>query len=81
MVGYCDSYCGACEIYQGKIKQAVENPRRISAYGFDKTMPELAKWEPAFQHYTEFEKVMDGLVKIFGKQHASEQQIEKQHYY
>ena len=29
-------------------------------------MPDLAKWEPSFEHYGEFKQVMDGLVKIFG---------------
>lgn len=67
MVGYCGLYCGACGIHQGRIKQAVENLRKIiSAYGFDKIATELANWEPAFQHYTEFEKVLDGFVKVFG---------------
>lgn len=67
LVGYCGLYCGACGIYQGKIKQAVENLRKIiSTYGFDKITSELAKWEPAFQHYTEYEKVLNGFVKIFG---------------
>ena len=67
LVGHCGLVCGACGIYQGKITQAVENLRRvIRAYGFDKMAPELAKWEPAFQHYAEFENVMDGFVKIFG---------------
>lgn len=68
LMGYCGLYCGACGIYQGKIKQAVENLRKIiSYYGFDKITSELAKWEPAFHHYREFENVMDGLVKIFGE--------------
>jgi len=68
LVGYCGLYCGACGIYQERIKQAVENLRNvIGVYGFDKIMPELAKWEPAFQHYAEFEGVMNGLVKIFGE--------------
>jgi len=67
LIGHCGLFCGACGIYQGKITQAVENLRRvIGAYGFDKMAPELAKWEPAFQHYAEFENVMDGFVKIFG---------------
>lgn len=67
LVGYCGLYCGACGIYQGRIKEAVENLRKvIGAYGFNKIAPELANWEPAFQHYTEFEKVLDGFVKIFG---------------
>jgi hypothetical protein len=67
LVGYCGLYCGACGIHQGRIKQAVENLRKIiSAYGFDKIATELANWEPAFQHYTEFEKVLDGFVKVFG---------------
>jgi hypothetical protein len=30
-------------------------------------MPELAKWEPSFQYYSEFEKVMGGLVRLFGE--------------
>jgi len=68
LVGYCGLYCGACGIRQGKIKQAVENLRKvIGAYGFDKIAPELVKWEPAFQHYAEFEKVMDSWVKLFGE--------------
>lgn len=67
-MGYCGLYCGACGIYQGKIKQAVENLQKvIKAYGFDKITPELAKWEPAFQHYAEYEKVLEGWVKIFGE--------------
>jgi superfamily II helicase len=67
LIGYCGLYCGACGIYQGRIKYAVENLQKvIGTYGFDKIMPELAKWEPSFQYYPEFEKVMDGLVKLFG---------------
>jgi len=67
LVGHCGLYCGACGIHQGRIKQAVENLRKIiSAYGFDKSTSELAKWEPALQHYTEFENVMDGFAKLFG---------------
>jgi len=73
LIGYCGSYCGACGIYQGRVKQAVENLRKIiSYYGFDKMTADLAKWEPAFQHYKEFENVMDGLVKIFGECPACE---------
>ncbi len=68
LAGYCGLYCGACGIYQGRIKQAVENLRSvIKAYGFDKIMPELAKWESSFEHYAEFDNVMNGLVKIFGE--------------
>ncbi len=67
LVGYCGLYCGACGIHQGRIKQAAENLRRvIGAYGFDKMAPELAKWEPAFKCHPEFEKVLDGYVKLFG---------------
>ena len=66
-VGYCGLYCNACGIRQEKIKTAVNNLRGIiAAYGFDKIMPELAKWEPSFKHYNEFDQVMDGLVKMFG---------------
>ena len=65
-VGYCGLYCNACGIRQGKIKTAVNNLRGIiAAYGFDKMMPELVKYEPSFKHYNEFEQVMDGLVKTF----------------
>lgn len=68
LIGYCGLYCSACGIRQGRIKHAVENLRKvIGAYGFDKIMPELAKWETSFQHYPEFEKVMGGLVKLFGE--------------
>ena len=67
LVAYCGLYCGACGIQQGRITQAVEDLRKvISAYGFDKMGPKLAKWEPAFQHYAEFEKVLDGFVKLLG---------------
>jgi len=65
LVGYCGLYCGACGIRQGRVKQAVENLRKVlGAYGFDKITPELAKWEPAFQHYAEYEKVLDGFVRL-----------------
>jgi len=68
LVGYCGLYCGACGIRQGRVKQAVENLRKVlGAYGFDKITPELAKWEPAFQHYAEYEKVLDGFVRLLGE--------------
>jgi len=67
LVGYCGLYCNACGIRQGKIKTAVNNLREIVAYyGFDKAMPELAKWEPTLKYYNEFNQVMNGLVKMFG---------------
>ena len=67
LVGFCGLYCNACGIRQEKIKTAVNNLRNIIAvYGFDKIMPELAKWEPSFEHFDDFNKVMDGLVKLFG---------------
>lgn len=66
-IGYCGLYCNACRIRQGKMKEAVNNLRDIIAsFGFDKIMPDLAKWEPSFQHYDGFKQVMDGLVKTFG---------------
>jgi len=44
LVSYCGLYCGACGIRQGRIKQAIENLRKmLGAYGFDKITPELAK--------------------------------------
>jgi hypothetical protein len=67
LVGRCGLYCAACGIRQGKIKQAVENLQKVtSIYGFDKIAAELAKWEPAFQHYKEYEDVLNGWVKMFG---------------
>jgi hypothetical protein len=66
-VGYCGLYCNLCGIRQEKIKTTVNNLRDIiAAYGFDKIIPELTKWEPSFKHYNEFDQVMDGLVKMFG---------------
>ncbi len=68
LAGYCGLYCGACAIYQGKIKQAVENLRSlIKAYGFDKFVSELARWNPAFKHYREFEEVMKAFEETFGE--------------
>jgi len=68
LVGLCGLYCGACGIYQGRIKQAVENLRKvISAYGFDRMASELANWDPAFKNYAEFEKVLEGFVKLLGE--------------
>jgi len=56
-----------CGIYQGRIRHVVENLRRvISTYGFDKIALELTNFEPAFRHYPEFERVLDGFVKVFG---------------
>jgi hypothetical protein len=67
-VGYCGLYCNACAIRQEKFKTAVNSLRGlITAYGFDKFMPQLAKWEPSFKHYNEFNQVMDGFVKMFGE--------------
>ncbi|UCE29402.1 MAG: DUF3795 domain-containing protein [Candidatus Bathyarchaeota archaeon] len=67
LVGYCGLYCNACGIRQEKIKTAANNLRDIIAhYGFDKIMPELAKWEASLEHYNEFNQFVDGLVKMFG---------------
>jgi hypothetical protein len=67
LVGYCGIYCGACGIYQGRIKQMVENLQKvIRAWGFDKAAPELAKYDPAFKNYAEFEGVLDGFAKLLG---------------
>lgn len=67
LVGYCGLYCEACRIRQGKVKEAVNNLRGIiTTYGFDRAMPDLARWEPAFKHYDEFTQVMDGLERMFG---------------
>jgi len=68
LVGYCGLYCGVCGIRQGRIKQAVENLRKIiKFYGFDEVASDMARYETSFQHYPEFEKVMDGFVKLLGE--------------
>jgi len=36
----------------------------MSTYAFDKIALEFVDLEPAFQHYTEFEKVLEGFFKI-----------------
>ena len=67
LVGHCGLYCGACGIYQERIKQAIVNLRKvIGAYGFDKMASDLAKWEPAFVRYPEFESVLDGFARLLG---------------
>jgi len=67
LVAYCGLYCGACAIYQGQFKQRVEALRSlIRSFGFDKIMGQLAGLDPAFKHYSEFEQVMEALVKVFG---------------
>lgn len=38
----------------------------MGAFGFDKSYSELAKWEPAFKNYREFEEVLAGIVRLFG---------------
>jgi len=54
-------------MYQGKFTKAVQDLRNLlAAYGFDKSYSDLAKWEPAFKNYKEFEGVMDGIVRLFG---------------
>lgn len=64
--GYC-GLCHACGIYQGKTKQVAENLQKvIRTYGIDRVALKFVDWEPAFKHYAEFEKVLDGLVKLFG---------------
>lgn len=46
----------------------VENLRKvIGAWGFDKAAPELAKYDPVFKNYTEFEGVLDGFAKLLGE--------------
>jgi hypothetical protein len=66
-VAYCGLYCNACRIRQEKVKEAVTNLRdTIASFGIEKSVPELANWEPSFKHYDEFKQVMDGLTKIFG---------------
>ena len=67
LVGYCGLYCGSCAMYQGKFAKAVGDLRNLmAAYGFDKSYSDLAKWEPSFKNYKEFEGVLDGIVRLFG---------------
>jgi len=65
-VGYCGLDCSFCGIYQGRIKRSFENLQKVIVdYDFEKVALELADHNPAFQHYREFEKVLDGFVKVF----------------
>lgn len=64
--GYC-GLCHACGIYLGKTRQAAENLQKvIRSYGVDRVALKLVDLEPAFEHYAEFEKVLDGFVRFFG---------------
>ena len=62
----CCELCHACGIYLGKTKQAAENLQKvIKTYGVDRVALKLVDLEPSFEHYYEFEKVLDGFVKFF----------------
>jgi hypothetical protein len=64
---YCGLYCPACGIYQGKMKDAANELRRIiSAYGLEKEMGALSKVQPAFTNYDKFESVLEALSGFFG---------------
>jgi len=68
LLGYCGLYCGACGIYQGKIKTQVENLQStIRAYGFNEFADQLANWEPAFKYHKEFDQVLEAYKKLFGE--------------
>jgi len=65
-MGYCGEYCGACGIYQGKMREAVQNLQQIiQAYRFDKIPEKLSQWDPAFQHYKQFEEVLNSFGRMF----------------
>jgi len=67
LAGHCGLYCGSCPMHQGKFAKAVGDLRGLmAAFGFDKSYSDLAKWEPAFKNYKEFEGVLDGIVRLFG---------------
>jgi len=54
-------------MHQGKFAKAVGDLRGLmAAFGFDKSYSDLAKWEPAFKNYVEFEGVLDAIVRLFG---------------
>lgn len=62
----CGLSCDACGIYQGKLKDAAENLRTtIRTFGIDSIALKFVSLEPAFAHYAEFEKVLDGFTKLF----------------
>ena len=66
-VGYCGLYCSACGIHQGKIRKAVENLQKVlRTYGVDRIALKFVDMESSFKHYEDFEKVLDGLVNLFG---------------
>jgi len=63
--GYC-GLCNACGIHLGKTRHAAENLQKvIRTYGIDRVALKLVDLEPAFEHYAEFEKVLDSFVKFF----------------
>ena len=62
---YCGSCCSVCGLYQGRVKKTVEDMRKvISTYGFDKIALELVNYEPAFQNYAEFNKVLESIDRL-----------------
>jgi hypothetical protein len=66
-VAYRWFYCNACRIRHRKVKEAVTNLRdTIALLGIENSVPELAIWELGLKRYDEFNRVLDGVVKIFG---------------
>ena len=68
LVGYCGLYCGACAIYQKLIRNRVAQLLDVlNAYQFREIAKETARFAPEFQYYPQFEKVCEGLARMFGE--------------
>jgi len=68
LVGYCGLYCGACAIYQQMIKNRAKQLLEVlDAYQFREIAKEAKEWAPSLAHYTEFEDVLQSLMKMFGE--------------
>jgi len=68
LVGYCGLYCGACAIYQQMVKKRAEQLLEVlNAYQFREIAKEAKEWDPNLGHYSQFEEVLQSLMKMFGE--------------
>ncbi|MCK4477724.1 DUF3795 domain-containing protein [Candidatus Bathyarchaeota archaeon] len=68
LVGYCGLYCGACAIYQQMIrKRALQLLEVLNAYQFREIAKEAKEWDPKLAFYSQFEEVLQSLMKMFGE--------------
>lgn len=68
LVGYCGLYCGACVVYQQMIKnRAMQLLEVLDAFQLREIAKEAKEWAPKLAHYTEFEEVLQSVMKMFGE--------------